>query len=236
MSKIHSITPFSLIDYPNETSCIVWVTQCNFRCKYCHNPQVVLPNDDEHINIPSENDLYDFLKSRVGKLTAVVFSGGEATLCKDLPKYIEMAKSLGYKTKLDTNGTNKEVVKYLLNHKLLNYIGIDYKSPRQKFSLASSNTDFFDRFSDTLQYVIDNKDRVTLEVRTTVHTSLLNESDVQTIIDDLTDRGYSGEYYIQNVYSVGEKTLGNIEKQSRIFDKSLLNLNNCPFEVLFRNF
>jgi len=106
MSRIYDITPFTLLDYPDEVACIVWMSGCNLRCVYCHNPDIVLGRGDKE-----QAELFVFLKARQGKLTSVVFSGGEATFCPILPDLVRKTKEMGFKTKLDTNGGNPKVIR-----------------------------------------------------------------------------------------------------------------------------
>ena len=122
----------SLLDYPDKISAIVFTQGCNFRCGYCHNPNLLKPNQQE--DIYSVDVFFDFLKKRVGKLDGVVITGGEPTLQKDLIPFVEHIKSLGFLVKLDTNGSNPQVLEELLNNKLIDYVAMDIKAPLEKYS------------------------------------------------------------------------------------------------------
>jgi pyruvate formate lyase activating enzyme len=133
---IAGLEKLSLIDYPNHLSAIVFTQGCNFRCHYCYNPMLVLPQKankgkygQEGSSHISEESLLSFLKDRRGKLNGVVITGGEPTLHKDLPNLIERIKKLGYDIKLDTNGTNPDLLKTLIEAKLLDYVAMDLKAP-----------------------------------------------------------------------------------------------------------
>lgn len=232
MPQLYNITPFSLLDYPKEMACIAWFAGCNMRCVFCHNPDIVKGKGQRE-----ESELIDFLKTRVGKLTAVVFSGGEPTLYKDLPDLIKYVKGMGFKTKLDTNGTRPEVLRVLLRDEVLNYVAMDYKCVPEKTEKLIGNSKYWADFQLSMQIMIAaaKEERLTFEIRTTFHTDLMSEDDLNWIIDDLDKLGYAGTYYIQKIASTGDKTLGNISEPVREFDESLIKKPK-GFTVAYRNF
>ncbi len=124
------IDKFSLLDYDENVSVVLFAPTCNFRCPFCHNGQSVLENN---LAIPFD-EILDFLKTRTGLIDAVVVSGGEPTLMNDLVSKIEKIKELGFKIKLDTNGTNPDVLRELLRKNLLNYIAMDIKNSEDKYA------------------------------------------------------------------------------------------------------
>lgn len=227
MLPITDITKFSFQDFPEHTSCIIWIGGCNFRCPYCHNPEFVI----EKFNTINEDEVFEFLKFRVGLLEGVVISGGECTLYEDLYDFIKKIKNMGFLVKIDTNGTNFELVKKLINDKLLDFVALDYKAPKEKFQLISK-IDKFDEFEKTLKYLISSE--INIEIRTTVHTDFLNENDINNIILDLVNKGYKQNYYIQNFRNDNGKTIGNICDQKRTINQNLIEKQNL--NVLFRNF
>ena len=227
MLPITDITTFSFQEYPEHTSCIIWFGGCNFRCPYCHNPEFIEPG----FSIMDEAKVFEFLESRSGLLDGVVLSGGECTLSNDLYDFILKIKKMGFKIKIDTNGTNFELMERLINENLLDYIALDYKACEDKFYSIAKN-DNFDAFSKTLDLAI--KSGLPMEIRTTVHTDLLNEDDVNKIIDDLGKRKYGGKFFIQNYRDLKGRTLGNIVEQKRILDRS--KIKNYGIMVEFRNF
>ena len=123
------IDKFSLLDYDENVSVVLFAPTCNYRCPFCHNGQSVL---NANSSIPFE-DILSFLKSRVGLIDAVVVSGGEPTLMDDLISKIEKIKELGFKIKLDTNGTNPDVLNELLRKNLINYVAMDIKNSEEKY-------------------------------------------------------------------------------------------------------
>src|SRR5512143_2442184 len=106
--RIGGLLKFSLIDYPGKVAAVVFTAGCNYRCPFCHNPELVLP---ELFNPPlSVDDILSFLEKRQGQLQGVVVTGGEPTIHNDLPEFLSRIKSLGYFVKLDTNGSRPDVL------------------------------------------------------------------------------------------------------------------------------
>lgn len=219
---IYDLTSFTHLDYPNHLSCIVWFSGCNMRCDYCYNKDIVFAKDGKY----SYNDILDFLKTRINLLEAVVLSGGEASSYELVPFCLKI-KELGFKIKLDTNGTNFLHVKELIDLNLLDYVALDYKAPEAKFTqITHSNK--FDEFSKTLDLLINSN--VEFEARTTVHGDLLNSDDINEIIIDLKNRGYKNSYYIQEFLET-EKNIGDLKRAKNKLDKSSLRND---IEVIFR--
>ncbi len=121
----------SFIDYPKKIAAIIFTQGCNFKCPYCHNPELNEINKCE--TEFSVSHIVDFLKTRVGKLDGVVITGGEPTLHKDLPDLIREIKSMGYLVKLDSNGTNSTMLKTLIDENLIDYVAMDIKAPLEKY-------------------------------------------------------------------------------------------------------
>ena len=207
---IYSVTPFTMLDFPERTACIIWFSGCNMRCSYCHNPQIVKGKGRGDVG-----QVLDFLKKRQGLLDGVVLSGGEASAYPGLPDFIRRVKKLGYAVKLDTNGLRPDIIDDFLSQGFLNYIALDYKAPPHKFKKVTG-VDKYGEFTKTLDLLCAQK-AVPFEVRTTVHTDLMDEDDVNAIIHDLENRGYQGWHAIQNfTHSDDRPTLGFMRKQERI--------------------
>ena len=193
------------------------------RCSYCYNANIVYGE-----GTLSNEELLSFLKSRVGKLDGVVLSGGECTLNPDIVELCEEIKELGFKIKIDTNGLNPNVIEELINFSLVDFIALDYKAPVKKFQSITQNR-HIEKFYKTLDMLIDRK--FPFEARTTVHSNLLNENDINAIILDLNERKYIGTYYLQNYLHV-EYTIGSVSDHSELIDKSQIS-NVIPIE--YRN-
>lgn len=123
---IVGIDKLSLLDYEDKVSAVLFSQACNMRCPFCHNGAAVLgASKEDELDF---NEILEFLKGRKGLVDAVVFSGGEPTLEKDLKVKIKAVKDLGFAIKLDTNGTNPEIVEDLLNNNLVDYVAMDIKN------------------------------------------------------------------------------------------------------------
>ena len=226
---IYAVTPFTMLDFPDRTACIVWFSGCNMRCPYCHNPQIVKGKGRGDIQ-----QVMTFLEKRQGLLDGVVLSGGEASAYPGLPGFIRRLKDMDYAVKLDTNGLRPDIISGFLQMGFLDYVALDYKAPPEKFKRVTG-TEKYDLFSQTLD-LLCAQNSVEFEVRTTVHTDLLDEKDITLIIEDLARRGYRGLHAIQNFITSDERpTLGLMKAQER-----LLNIDSLPipeqFNIVFRNF
>ncbi len=225
MLGIFSFQKFSTLDFPGRLAAIIWFSGCNMRCPYCYNKDVVF--GEKRIE---EDEILGFLKKRVGLLDGISFTGGEATLYKNLIPFSQKIKDLGFDIKLDTNGLNFDVIRDMIEKNLVDYIALDFKAPPEKFELITKNR-HYEKFEKTLDFLIGSD--VDFEVRTTVHTALLDENDINEIIKILHQKGYKGTYYLQNYFETEKETIGNIGPQKRKLDTSKL-LDLIPIE--FRNF
>lgn len=224
---ICDITPFTMQDFPDYTACILWFGGCSMRCVYCHNPELVLGKKER---LPW-NKIDDFLKSRQNLLDGVVLSGGECTLSPELSSFVEYLKGLNFKIKLDTNGLQPDVLKSLISKNYLDYIALDYKATKSTFTEVTG-INKFEIFEQSLQILCSNN--IEFEVRTTVHTDLINENDINKIINHLSKLNFRGKYYIQD-FQPSEKTLASISEQKRKLDIDKINRPD-GFKIETRNF
>ena len=220
---VYNITKFTTTDYVGHLSCIIWFISCNFRCLYCYNNNIVYTKEGNY----TQNNILDFLKTRIGLLDSVVLSGGEATVHNVIPICKEI-KKLGFKIKLDTNATNLPQIKKLIELNLLDYIAIDFKAPKYKFK-EIVGVDMYDNTIKTIQYLISID--FTFELRTTINKSLLDENDINSMIETISNLGYKNIYYLQNFLETSSN-IGNISKSSNI-DKSKINTQNLTIQ--YRN-
>lgn len=206
---------FSLIDYPGKISAVIFTRQCNFRCKYCHNPELVLP--ERYSKEISVSSIFDFLESRRNKLDAVTISGGEPTEHKDLSIIIRDIKNMGFLVKLDTNGSRPEILEKLIVDNLIDYLAMDIKAPFTKYNKITGVPVKIEKIKESIDIIMSSK--VEYEFRTTVVKKLLNKEDLLNIA-----KGIKGakRYYIQkyiflksfkknpNLSSYSEKELEDI--------------------------
>lgn len=151
----------STVDYPGHLCTVVFTPGCNFDCDWCHNKSFWSP-PYEH----TSDDVLDFLEKRVGLLDGIAISGGEPTLQTRLPEFIKSVKEMGFKVKLDTNGSRPKVVNKLLGRGLLDYIALDYKAPWRLYDRACGCRVNIDAIRECAGIVIESG--VDYELRTTV--------------------------------------------------------------------
>lgn len=132
--KIKGLQKLTLLDYPGRLAATVFLGGCNLRCPFCHNASLVVRSDDNEI---SEDELFSFLESRRGKLSGVCITGGEPTLNPTLPSFINKIRALGYSVKLDTNGTNPDMLESLVRDGLVDYVAMDIKSSPERYAAVS---------------------------------------------------------------------------------------------------
>ena len=156
------IVKSSLIDYPGKIATVLFVPGCNYNCFYCHNRSLI----EEITDILDIQSINEFLQKRQGLIDAVVISGGEPTLHDDLPKYFQALKDLGYLTKLDTNGSNPEMISTLIKQGNVDYFAIDYKAPLDKYSIYCGDNADGINVLESIQLLINH--HCQFEVRTTV--------------------------------------------------------------------
>ncbi len=179
--RIAGFQKLTLVDYPGLVAATVFTQGCNFRCGYCHNPQLVLP---EHYQepMPSEQVL-DFLNGRRGKLDGVVITGGEPTIQQGLAEFIARIKEMGFAVKLDTNGSNPQILSSLLASKFLDYIAMDIKSSLLKYSEVTGTACDIERIKESIGIIINSG--ISYQFRTTLvkgHCSNEDLSDIQFLI------------------------------------------------------
>ena len=187
----------SLLDFPEKIAAIVFTMGCNFRCGYCHNPELI--NGEAKIE-----EVFEFLKTRQGKLDGVVITGGEPCLQKDLPEFIKQVKELGFAVKLETNGSFPEMLEKVLLD--LDYVAMDIKAPLEKYSQIVNVDVDTSKILKSIE-VLKNGG-VDYEFRTTVVKSQLSFEDFEKIGQLIQG---APRYYLQRF------------EASKILDKSLEN-------------
>ena len=131
--KVTGIQKLTLLDYPGVVACTVFTAGCNFRCPFCHNAMLVLPEqiDDECL---TDDEVFGFLKKRRGVLDGVAVTGGEPLLHADMPEFLARVKELGYNIKLDTNGSNPELLSEIVKNKLVDRVAMDIKNAPEEYA------------------------------------------------------------------------------------------------------
>jgi len=131
--KIHGLQKMTLLDYPGHVACTVFLGQCDFRCPYCHNFELV---DGTAPAVMDEEELFAFLSKRKGLLDGVAVTGGEPCVHRDLPELLRRIREMGFLTKLDTNGNHPDVLKEILDAGLADYVAMDIKNSPGKYAMT----------------------------------------------------------------------------------------------------
>jgi len=168
---------FSLTDFPGKISAIIFTQGCNFRCPYCHNPELVDPARYA-AEIPEE-EILRFLASRTGQLQGVVVTGGEPTLHDDLPSLLAKIRALGFAAKLDTNGSNPDLLQRLIRDSLLDYIALDIKAPLTDYPRVVRTPVRVNDIEKSMRLVMESG--IPYELRTTYAGPLLSTKDMSAI-------------------------------------------------------
>lgn len=220
---VYSLTPFTLLDYPDKTACIIWFAGCNMRCLYCYNPDIVLGKGKLDFET-----ILNFLKSRVGLLDGVVLSGGECTIHKNIIAFIKKIKALGFKIKIDTNGSKPNVLKKLIKEQLVDYVALDFKSLPDSFKYIT-DSNLFLKFEESFSLLMASG--ISFEIRTTLHSELINHQKLQEMIEYLENRNFKGHYYIQHFIN-NVPTLANLNYSDKEIRHG--NFSTSNITVVFR--
>lgn len=201
--RITGIQKLTLLDYPGTVACTVFTAGCNFRCPFCHNAMLVLPEQITP-DCLTDDEVFDFLRKRRGVLDGVAVTGGEPLLHKDMPEFLARVKELGYKIKLDTNGSNPELLRTIVEAKLVDRVAMDIKNAPELYA----ETIGFERFE--LAPVEESKELllsgcVDYEFRTTVVKGIHTKEGLVSAAKWITG---AKEYYLQQFKDSGNLVLG----------------------------
>lgn len=195
MIEIGGLQKLTLIDYPGRLAATVFLCGCNFRCWFCYNSELVLPQKIKNQPKISEKYFFDFLKERKGLLEGVCVTGGEPTLNKDLSTFIKKIKKLGYLVKLDTNGSKPKILKDLISKKLIDYVAMDIKAPfkNQKYNDATGVKGDLNKIKKSIELIKDSG--IDYEFRTTVVPGIHTKEDILQIAKEISP---AKKYILQN--------------------------------------
>ncbi|MFO7708606.1 MAG: anaerobic ribonucleoside-triphosphate reductase activating protein [Desulfobacterales bacterium] len=168
----------SLIDYPGKIGCVLFLSGCNFRCPYCHNPQLVGAPSARAAGLPIE-EVMIFLEKRRGLIEGVVLSGGEPTLQRGLPDACRRLKAMGYAVKLDTNGSRPQVIRRLAAEGLVDYLAMDIKMEPDRYADCISRRCDAGAVVESVQRVMESG--IDYEFRTTCVKPLVTPQAIERI-------------------------------------------------------
>lgn len=188
----------SLIDYPGYIGCVVFTLGCNLRCWYCHNPDFVLPERIRQLRLwkNTEEEFFGFLTKRRGILEWVSICGGEPTIHNDLPDFCRRIKDLGYRVKLDTNGSRPKVIQYLIEGWYVDYIAMDIKHTWEQYHMITGKAEDMDPYRESVEILKNST--LSYEFRTTLIGGIHSSGDISSIGEVI--RGAS-RYYLQKYRS-----------------------------------
>ena len=191
--KIAGIQKSSMVDYPGFVSIAVFTPYCNYDCFYCHNREIL-----DGSRLIDTQEVLDFVRKRAGLIDGFVISGGEPTMQPDLIDFIKLIKSLGYKVKLDTNGSDYRTVKEVIEDKLIDYIAVDLKAPFEKYNQICGGIADGDIAKEIIEYVINS--HIPYEIRTTMIPQLSAEEMLNTIRELPRLSRYAIQQYVKPQY------------------------------------
>ena len=193
----------TLLDYPEKVACTVFCSGCNFRCPFCHNPALAAGN--ESILDYSFSDIISFLESRNKKLDGICITGGEPLLYEETIELAERAKYMGFLVKIDTNGSNPERLRTVIEKRIADYIAMDIKNAPVKYEMTSGSK-MLEQVKESVSYLL--QDKVDYEFRTTVTGNLHTAADFEKIGKWIAG---AKRYFLQKFVDSGSILNGNSE-------------------------
>jgi len=183
--KIKGFIKNTFIEYPGKIAAMIFLPNCNFRCSFCFNPELI--KDSEKIRDIDENEVFDFLEKQKKWLDGLVISGGEPLLYKDLPEFIKKIKKMGFLVRIYTNGTNPEMLKQLIDNKLVDSIAMDIKAPltEESYETVTNVKDMVESVKKSISLIMNSG--IDYEFRMTVVSSLHSDEDVEEVAKYVKD-------------------------------------------------
>ncbi len=176
--KLGGFQKMTLIDYPGKIATTVFTVGCSFRCGFCHNPELVIP-----VQFPAPNNMveefFQHLSKRKGKLEGVCITGGEPTIQPDIIEFIKKIREIGFLVKLDSNGSQPEMLKKIIKEKLVDFIAMDIKSSQQNYNKAIGLKFDIKKIKKSVKMIMESG--IDYEFRTTVVPGIHSEQDFEEI-------------------------------------------------------
>jgi len=217
--EIGGLQKTTLIDFPGRLAATVFLCGCNFRCPWCYSRELVLPEEIKKQPKISQKSFFNFLKDKKGLLEGIVVCGGEPTIHPDLPDFIKKIKKMGFSVKLDTNGSSPQMLAKLIKEKLIDYVAIDIKLPKEKYKeVLDANPENIEKSIQILK-----NSGINYEFRTTVVPTVHAKEDLIQIAKWLNG---SKRYYLQDFRP--EKTIDpEFEKIKPYSEEYLLEIKKA---------
>jgi len=233
--KIKGFQKLTLIDYPGEIACTIFLFGCNFRCGFCHNPELIFNFDMPDYD---EEDILNFLKKRKGKLTGVCITGGEPLISLE-ESFVKKIKEMGYKIKIDTNGSNPTKLKEFVNKRLVDYVAMDLKSARENYSSVANTIVDLDKIEESIKIIIGSG--IDYEFRTTVVKRFHDSKEIKELgewIMKVTGGIKPKKYFLQGFKNQGKLLDKDFNTEQNIYEDYLNDLKKIAInyfeEVVLR--
>lgn len=221
---IKGLQKTTLVDFPGKIAATVFTSGCNFRCVFCHNTALVNGKENDELPVIDPDELLEYLHGRVNQLEGICISGGEPTLHKDLPDFIRRIKNIGYAVKLDTNGTNPDMLKELFAENLLDYVAMDIKGPLELYPQIVNTDVDTEKITESIELIMQSN--VRYEFRTTVLPAFLDEKNFAKVAGLISGANC---YYLQQFHA-GEHLLNPEYYHAGAYSEGQLNLFARKFE------
>lgn len=221
---ISGFEKLTLLNYPDNIACIIFTKGCNFKCPFCHNSLFI--EEKNETGSFSEEYIFEYLNKRKNVLEGVVISGGEPLIHKDIKVFIKKIKDLGFKVKLDTNGSNPNMLKELIDEELIDYVAMDIKNIFDKYDVTIGVKTNIDNIKKSIEIL--ESSNIDYEFRTTIIKEFHTIDDIENIVNKLKK---SSKYFIQNFCN----SEGVLNKNLTSFTKEeLINMKN-KLEIKYPN-
>lgn len=196
----------SMVDFDQHISCTLFTSGCNFACPFCHNSGLVAGTEKEI----SDKEIFDYLYKRRNIIDSVVISGGEPTLYPDLPDFIRRLKNLNLLIKLDTNGTNPDMIKYLYENNLIDYIAMDIKNSINEYDKTIGTIACIDKIKTSIDYIMTCG--IDYEFRTTLVQEFHSTESIKNIAKEISS---AKKYCLQKFVDSGSCITSDLHEISK---------------------
>ena len=219
--NVAGLQKLTTTDFPGTLACIVFTQGCNLKCPYCHNSELIPMLRVLEGDSITEDVFFDFLTKRKNVLEGVVVTGGEPLVQKDVVEFISKIKEKGYKVKLDTNGTNPQLLKEIIDNKLVDYIAMDIKNDFERYEKTTGVQGInLENIKKSIELLKDSK--IDYEFRTTIVKEFHNVDAIANICEMI---GKSSNYFLQN-----------FEDSSNVMNHSLHGFSSTELQEFQRYF
>jgi len=215
--KIKGFIKNTFIEYPGKIAAMIFLPNCNFRCSFCFNPELI--SDSDKLKDIDEREVFDFLEKNKKWIDGLVLSGGEPTLSKDLPEFIRKIKKMGFLVRIYTNGTNPEMLKQLIDEKLIDSIAMDIKAPlnEESYEKVTNVKGMVEKVKNSIELITNSS--IDNEMRSTVLPNLHSKEDIIEMAKSIRK---AKKYFLQQF--IPEKTLDPKFKNCKSFTQEELEI------------